>query len=152
MRQLTLMIGFLMIASCYAVQIVNIESYWADTQATIAEESLKLKEALDALLPVKSKASAGLVSRHHVTFAGFSNAIFIIGDDPVSKQWLNEHTEELQQLHALGFITNIKSARTLDELQTVSGLPLLPANVDDLMKVLGASHYPLISDKGAVWQ
>ena len=152
MRPLSLMIGFMMIASCYAVQIVNIESYWADTQATIAAESLKLKESLDARLPVKSKASAGLISRHHVAFSGFSNAIFIIGDDPVSKQWLNEHTEELRQIHALGFITNIKSARTLDELQTVSGLPLLPANIDDVMEVLDATHYPLISNKGAVWQ
>ncbi len=95
MRPLALMIGFMMIASCYAVQIVNIEHYWADTQATLTEESLKLKEALDARLPVKSKASTGLVSRHHVAFAGFSNAIFIIGDDPVSKQWLIEHAEEL---------------------------------------------------------
>lgn len=152
MRQLALIIGFMMIASCYAVQIVKIESYWADTQATITKESLQLKETLDARLPVKSKAGAGLVSRHHVAFTGFSNAIFIIGDDPVSKQWLNEHAKELRQLHALGFITNIKSARTLDELQTGSGLPLLPANVDDLMDVLDASHYPLISNKGNVWQ
>jgi len=103
-------------------------------------------------LPVKSKASAGLVSRHHVAFAGFSNAFFIIGDDPVSKHWFNEHAKELRQLHALGFITNIKSAQTLDELQTVSDLPLLPANVDDLMEVLATTHYPLISNKGDVWQ
>lgn len=152
MRPLSLMIGFMMIASCYAVQIVNIESYWADTQETIAEESLKLQEALDARLPVKSKASEGLVSRHSMAFAGFSNAIFIIGDDPVSKHWLTDHAEELRQLHALGFITNIKSARTLDELQTASGLPLLPTNVDDLMEIIGERHYPLMVNKGMVWQ
>jgi len=152
MRPLALLIGFMMIASCYAVQIVNIENYWADTQATLTEESLKLKEALDARLPVKSKASAGLVSRHHVTFSGFSNAIFIIGDDPVSKQWLSEHAEELRQRHALGFITNIKHAETLSELQTLSDLPLLPTNVDDLMELLGASHYPLMLNEGVVWQ
>lgn len=57
MRPLSVIIGFLMIASCYAVQIVKIENYWADTQATIAEESLKLKESLDARLPIKSKRS-----------------------------------------------------------------------------------------------
>jgi integrating conjugative element protein (TIGR03765 family) len=152
MRPLSMIIFFTMIASCYAFQIVNMENYYAETEATIAQESLKLKEALDARLPVKSKATQGRVSRHHVTFAGFANAIFIIGDDPVSKQWLIEHAEELRQLHALGFITNIKSARTLEELQTASDLPLLPANVDDLMEVLGASHYPLISNKGVVWQ
>lgn len=152
MRSLSVIIGFLMIASCYAVQIVKIENYWADTQATIAEESLKLKESLDARLPIKSKTTPGKVSRHHVAFSGFSNAIFIIGDDPVSKQWLSEHADELRQLHAIGFITNINSAQTLDELQTGSSLPLLPANIDDVMDVLGATHYPLISNKGIVWQ
>ena len=152
MRPLTLIIGFMMIASCYAIQVMNIEHYWADTQATIEQESLKLKEALDARLPVKSKASNGLVSRHHVAFSGFSNAIFIIGDDPVSKKWLIEHTDELRQLHALGFITNIERTETLNELQTISGLPLLPANVDDLMEILGTNHYPLMLNEGVVWQ
>ena len=152
MRSLGLIAGLMMIVSCYAVQIITINNSFREQQTAISEESLKLKEALDARLPVKSKATAGQVLRHHVTFAGFSNAIFIIGDDPVSKRWFKEHTQELRQLHALGFITNIKNPETLDTLQTVSGLPLLPANVDDLMEVIGASHYPLMLSEGVVWQ
>ena len=152
MRPLALLAGFMMIVSCYAFKIVTMENYFPTEQDAISPESLKLKEMLDARLPVKSEATVGKVLRHRVTFAGLSNSIFIIGDDPVSKQWLSEHAEELRQLHALGFITNIERAQTLDELQTLSGLPLLPANVDDLMMILNASHYPLMVNEGIVWQ
>ena len=152
MRPLALCIGLMMIASCYAFKMASMENYFETEQNTISEESLKLKETLDARLPVKSDALAGIVFRHQINFPGFSSPIFIIGDDPVSKLWLSEHMEELRQLHALGFITNIKRADTLDELQTKSGLALLPANVDDLMAVLGTNHYPLIVNEGVVWQ
>lgn len=152
MRSLGLIAGLLMIVSCYAVQIVTINNSFKEQQTAITEESLKLKEALDARLPVQSKATVGQISRHHVAFAEFSNALFIIGDDQVSKRWLKEHTDVLRKLHALGFITNIKNPETLNTLQTTSGLPLLPANVDDLMEILGTSHYPLMLNEGVVWQ
>ena len=65
---------------------------------------------------------------------------------------LSDHTEALQKIHAIGFITNIKCAKTLDELQILSNLPLLPANVDDLMALLATTHYPLMVNEGVVWQ
>ena len=123
-----------------------------EPEQLFTEESLKLQESLDARLPVKSKTTVGIVSRHKVTFSGFSSPIFIIGDDPVSRQWLNDHAKQLRELHALGFITNIESPEALQEIQTVHDLPLLPANVDDLMILLDARHYPLMMNEGDVWQ
>jgi integrating conjugative element protein (TIGR03765 family) len=138
-----------MIVSCYAYRIGNMEQYFENG---IKENSVKVNEVQDPRLPVTSNACVGQVSRHHVNFSGFSNAIFIIGDDPVSKKWLSDHARELRQLHALGFITNINHPEVLNELQTQSGLPLLPANVDDLMSLIGTDHYPLVLNKGVVWQ
>ena len=65
---------------------------------------------------------------------------------------LSDHTEALQKIHAIGFITNIKCAKTLDQLQNLSGLPLLPANVDDLIILLATAYYPLMANDGVVWQ
>ena len=149
MRTIALILSFMIILSCYAYRIGNMEQYFENG---IKEESVKLNEFQDPRLPVTSHASVGQVSRHHVNFAEFSNAIFIIGDDPVSKKWLINHAKELQQLHALGFITNINHPEVLNELQTQSGLPLLPANVDDLMSLIETEHYPLMLNKGVVWQ
>lgn len=152
MRPLALIVSLLMIASCYAFKIANMEEFYQVEQNSITEDALKLQESLDARLPVISDATAGIISRHKVDFSGFSNAIFIIGGDPVSRKWLGDHAKQLRQLHALGFITNIKNPETLRELQTQSGLPLLPANVDDFMTLLGVSHYPLMMNEGVVWQ
>lgn len=148
MRGFSLIAGLLMITSCYAYEIASIEEFYP----TITEESLRLKASIDARLPVESKATAGQEPRHSVTITGFSNAIFIIGDDAFSKQWLSDHAEELKQLKALGFITNIKNTETLHELESKFNLPLLPANIDDFMELLSASHYPLIMSEGVVWQ
>lgn len=152
MRPISIIVCLLMIATCYAFKIANMEEFYQVQQHEISEESLKLKESLDFRLPVKSNATQGLVTQHHINFKGLSNPIFIIGDDPISKKWLSEHTTTLRELHALGFITNIKNPETLRELQTESDLPLLPANVDDLMFILEANHYPLIASEGIVWQ
>lgn len=152
MRPVAMIVCFLMIASCYAFKISSMEEFYEVDQNRITEDSLKLQESLDSRLPVKSKTTAGLVSRHKVSFEGFSNPIFIIGDDAVSKQWLNDRAKKLREIHALGFITNIKDPATLQNLQSVYDLPLLPANVDDLMILLDADHYPLMMNKGVVWQ
>ena len=152
MRPVAMIVCFLMIASCYAFKISSMEEFYPMDQNRITEESLKLQESLDSRLPVTSNNTTGFVSRHTVAFEGFSSPIFIIGDDAVSKRWLNDHAKKLREIRALGFITNIKDPATLQELQHAHDLPLLPANVDDLMVLLDAKHYPLIMNKGVVWQ
>ncbi len=152
MRKLSLLAGLLMITSCYAYQIVNTEQYIKDAQEQLTEESLKLQEQLDARLPAISKASTGKVLKRKIELVNFSYSIFIIGDDAVSRQWLKDHTQELEEKNALGFITNINSSSNLQELQQLTKAPLLPANVDDLLAIFKESHYPLIFHEGEIWQ
>lgn len=152
MRKLGLVLGLTMIASCYAYEIINTDYYINQTTAEITQDSLKLQEMIDLHLPAKSIAIAGDVTGHKIDFTGFSYSIFIIGDDPLSRKWLVEHAEILKKIQAIGFVTNIKTHESYEALQALTGLPLLPANVDDLLTVLKTDHYPLIAHHGDVWQ
>jgi integrating conjugative element protein (TIGR03765 family) len=152
MRKLSLFAGLFMITSCYAYQIINTEHYIKEAQEQLTEESLKLQKKVDARLPATSKATVGKVLKRKIELVNFSNAIFIIGDDAISRQWLKDHTQELEEKHALGFITNIDSSSNLQELQKLTKVPLLPANVDDLLAIFKEGHYPLIFNEGELWQ
>lgn len=152
MRKISLLAGLLMMTSCYAYQIVTTEQYIKESQKQLTEESLKLQNKLDPRLPVTSKATVGTVSKRKLELVNFSYCMFIIGDDAVSHQWLKDHTRELEEKNALGFITNIDSSYNLQELQQLTKAPLLPANVDDLLTIFKESHYPLIFCEGELWQ
>ena len=152
MRKLSLVLGLTMIASCYAYEIINTDYTINKTTAEITQESLKLQEMIDLRLPAHSTAVAGPVTQHKIDFAGFSYSIFIVGDDPLSRKWLSEHAEILKKIQAIGFVTNIQTHEAYEALQELAGVPLLPANVDDLLAVLKADHYPLITHHGEIWQ
>lgn len=152
MRKISLLAGLLMMTSCYAYQIVTTEQYIKESQKQLTEESLELQKKLDTRLPATSKATVGTVSKRKLELVNFSYCMFIVGDDAVSHKWLKDHTRELEEKNALGFITNVDSSYNLQELQHLTKAPLLPANVDDLMAIFKESHYPLLFCEGELWQ
>lgn len=152
MRKLSIIAGVLMITSCYAWQIINTEQYIKEAQSQLTEESLWLQEKLDARLPVSSQATTGKVERRKLELTNFTNPVFIIGDDAVSRQWLKDHSAELEAANALGFVANITENTQLQAFQQLTKAPLLPANVDDLMAIFQESHYPLAFIEGELWQ
>ncbi len=103
-------------------------------------------------VPAKSKATFGKVDAKKVDTSVFHNAVFVIGADRLSKLWLAKHQRQLQDMQAIGFITNVDDFETIIQLQEQSQLPLLPVNVDPLMQLIGVSHYPIVIAKGEVWQ
>ncbi|HAT8894421.1 TPA: integrating conjugative element protein [Legionella pneumophila] len=152
MRRSAILIGLLMITSCYAWQAINMEQYIKESQAQLTEESLKLQEKLDARLPVSSKATAGKVENRKLTLVNFSNAVFIIGDDAASYLWLQANAKKLEEAQALGFVANISNSKHFQALQQLTTAPLLPANVDDLMELFQEIHYPLGFFGEELWQ
>jgi integrating conjugative element protein (TIGR03765 family) len=152
MKKLPALAGLFMITSCYAYEIVNQELFIQEEQQKITHESLKLKAPMDARLPALSNASAGTVTKRKLDSVQFSDPIFIIGDDPLSRLWLKTHSKELEKIKALGFITNISDSNHLKELQKLTNAPLLPANVDDLLSLFHETHYPLMVVAGELWQ
>ena len=152
MKKTALIISLLLVTSCYAYKVANTKNYIQEAQQQVTEESLKLKERLDARLPARSLATTGKVIKRKLELINFSYSIFIIGDDAPSRKWLKDHAQEIEEKNALGFVTNIESKSNLQKLQQLVKAPLLPANVDDLLALFKENHYPLMFHEGELWQ
>ncbi|ECB0725479.1 integrating conjugative element protein [Salmonella enterica subsp. enterica serovar Noya] len=76
--------------------------------------------------------------------------LFLIGDDPMSTEWLRQHRDTLKTLHATGLVVNVTTLARLNALRTIApALTLLPVSADDMAKHLPITAYPvLITDKG----
>lgn len=76
--------------------------------------------------------------------------LFLIGDDPLSAEWLRQHRDALKTLHATGLVVNVATLARLNALRTIApALTLLPVSADDMAKHLPITAYPvLITDKG----
>jgi integrating conjugative element protein (TIGR03765 family) len=124
-------------------------------QLSDKEITKKVKQAqpqqaeLPKIYPVRSKAlTPGKVISRHIQ-KNLSNPIFIMGDDPMSKDWLQKYHTRLAKLHAIGFVVNVSSKEAMQALaNTFSGLRLLAMPADSIAKYLSLKHYPvLISEK-----
>ena len=103
-------------------------------------------------VPVKSKVTFGKVDPKKVDPSIVQDTVFIIGADRLSKKWLAQYQKQLQHMKAIGFITNVDNFKTIIQLQEQSQLPLLPVNVDPLLQLFGIRHYPLVINRGEIWQ
>ncbi|QBR84683.1 integrating conjugative element protein [Legionella israelensis] len=103
-------------------------------------------------VPVSSKASVGKVTNQKIDTHLFHNAVFVIGADQLSQKWLTHHQQKLRDAQAIGFITNVDNFDIIIKLQEQTQLPLLPVNIDPLIKLLNISHYPFAITEGELWQ
>jgi integrating conjugative element protein (TIGR03765 family) len=103
-----------------------------------------LSEAEAFLLPVRStRLSPGEEPARAIRAPGLT-PIFLVGDDDLSRAWLQRHYAELRDLRALGLVVNVSSPESLARLRhLVPDLTLSPASGDDLAERLGISHYPV---------
>lgn len=76
--------------------------------------------------------------------------LFLIGDDPLSTEWLRQHQNILKTLHSTGLVVNVTTLARLNALRAIAPkLTLLPVSADDMAKHLPITAYPvLITDKG----
>ncbi|EEY4088471.1 integrating conjugative element protein [Escherichia coli] len=121
------------------------------------EEALSTSQVLTlstpdkaSVLPIRTpELSPGPLEARSLSMPGM-RSIFLIGDDDLSRHWLALRRDRLVQLNAVGYVVNIVSKASWDDLQhQANGLELLPVSGSDLAVRLGISHYPvLISEKG----
>ncbi|MEG5546700.1 integrating conjugative element protein [Enterobacter asburiae] len=109
-------------------------------------------QALDEarLLPVITRnLHPGQQPRLALNLPGMT-PLFLIGDDPLSTEWLRQHRDALKTLHATGLVVNVVTLARLNVLRTIApALTLLPVSADDMAKHLPITAYPvLITDKG----
>jgi len=108
---------------------------------------------LKRLLPIRSPGlTPGPVDRQAVS-RPFTRPFFLIGSDPLSRDWLTTHRDRLAEIGAVGMLVQ---AETVDDLRAIAeladGLPILPASASDIARALGLSHYPVLVTKHGLEQ
>lgn len=105
------------------------------------------------LLPVVShKLSPGKVETQVFNLPGAS-PLFLIGADEYSKNWLQDHYQQLTTLSAMGIVVNVETQQELQALRELApGLMLMPAPADSLAERLGIYHYPFLLTADGITQ
>lgn len=103
--------------------------------------------------PVRSaQLSPGTVQGRVINAPGLQ-PVFLVGDDQLSRSWLLQRREQLQQLQAVGLAINVASEERLAEIRRWAGnLQVLPTPADDLATRLGLRHYPVLLTSTAIQQ
>ncbi len=78
---------------------------------------------------------------------------FLVGNDPLSRDWLARFGGTLARMGAVGFLVNAESEADLQAIrQLAPGVPVTPLDATSLATVLGLSHYPVLVSSGLVEQ
>lgn len=96
-------------------------------------------------LPMHSKRlTPGHVTRRVIAAPGLE-PLCLIGDDPLSRSWLEARLTTLQRFHAVGLIVQVHSYAALQALRAAApGVLLVPASGDDIARRLDLHHYPVL--------
>lgn len=106
----------------------------------------------DILPTVSHKLSPGPVKAKSFDLTGMQ-AIFLIGADNTSAQWLQQNREKLIPLNATGLVVNVQTLSELNQLRgIVPELRMLPTPGDDLAERVGIAHYPVLITETGVSQ
>ena len=107
----------------------------------------------EAWLPIQSPGLTPGPVRTRSHDRPFARPFFLIGSDARSRQWLQDHRDQLKAIGAVGMLVQ---ADTLEDLRTIAaladGLSILPASASDIAKALGISHYPVLISAHAIEQ
>ncbi|MGL4204074.1 MAG: integrating conjugative element protein [Enterobacter roggenkampii] len=106
--------------------------------------------AMAAMFPVSTpEMTPGAVADRPLQLPGIG-ALFLIGDDVLSRSWLAENAQTLTDRHAVGMIISVDSASAVQSLRSLApGVPMAPASGSELARRLQLWHYPvLITDTG----
>lgn len=103
--------------------------------------------------PVRSaQLTPGAVQGRVINAPGLQ-PMFVVGDDELSRSWLIQRQDQLQQMQAVGVVVNVADADRFAEVRTwANGLEMVPAPGDDLASRLGINHYPLLITATAIQQ
>ncbi|NWA11008.1 integrating conjugative element protein [Pseudomonas gingeri] len=97
------------------------------------------------MLPVQSES---LVPGHldpRVHHVPGLQPVFLVGDDELSRRWLQQRAAVLRDLGAVGLVVSVQRLQALAELRQLgTGLTMVPAAADDLARRLGLKHYPVL--------
>lgn len=124
----------------------------ANTPLAASNKLIKPVEDTD-MLPVRSELlTPGKVDSVNIQAFGMT-PIFLVGDDPLSKQWLAKNKDKLIQLRANGMVVNVATVNGLASLKAIiPELNFAPIAGDDIAKRLGLKHYPILITASSIEQ
>lgn len=108
---------------------------------------------LGTLLPIRSPGlTPGPVAPHEHQLP-LAQPVFLIGADPLSKDWLAHNRARLEALDAIGLLVEAESPADLEDIAELAGvLPIVPAPATELAAVLKLRHYPVCITGTGLWQ
>jgi integrating conjugative element protein (TIGR03765 family) len=78
------------------------------------------------------------------TAGWLATPMFVVGDDPLSRQWLVTHRERLQRHRAAGLVVNVGSIESFRALRAIAPeLPMAPGSAEGFAQPAGLAVYPL---------
>lgn len=115
-------------------------------------EERRSKKLIHAHFPVVTNSmSVGKVTEDEakdLRYQMASRPLFIVGYDPVSKNWLASNKELLKAKRAIGMVVNVQTKEQMTELQAIvgDGVLMQPTPGDRMSEHLKIRHYPFYMD------
>ncbi|EAC1985336.1 TPA: integrating conjugative element protein [Escherichia coli] len=109
-----------------------------------------LPQGESAMLPVSTpEMSPGEVTPRPLQLPGLG-ALFLVGDDALSRQWLQANAAALLERKAAGMVVSVTNESGLQALRALApGVMMVPASGSALARRLQLDHWPvLITDSG----
>jgi len=108
---------------------------------------------INTLLPIKSPGLSPGPIQSQAVKRPFTRPFFLIGSDPLSRQWLSQHRERLLEIGAAGMLIQAEIAADLEAIAKIGqGLQIMPASGSDIARALGIKHYPVLVSKEGIEQ
>ena len=132
-------------------EAVNKQPDMSTENDTVSSPPSPVLQGEAAMLPVFTpELRPGSVPDRPLQLPGIG-ALFLIGDDALSREWLKANAGALAEQHAAGMIVNVTDMAAVREL--APGVSLAPASGSELARRLQIAHYPiLITDTGLTQQ
>lgn len=101
--------------------------------------------SVSTMLPVATpEMTPGTVVSRQLNLQGMP-PVFIVGNDDLSRSWIQKRSAELTKLGATGLVVNIASESELDSLKRIApSLMMAPVQGGDLARRLQLAHYPVL--------
>ena len=109
------------------------------------QQSIQPDYSKGSVLPVATpELTPGMVEPRALKLPGIG-AMFLIGDDGQSQEWLSRNAERLSHRGAVGMVVNVSSSASLQQLRQIApALQLAPVSGSDLAHRLKLEHYPVL--------
>lgn len=103
------------------------------------------------MLPVVTlELTVGIETSRALNLPGIG-ALFLVGDDPASRSWLQLNAAKLNQMRAVGLIVNVSNLPAVQVLRSlVPGVQMAPASGSELARRLRLQHYPVLISETSV--